>query len=145
MKMTLGRVCTKFIVSLTFMNPHTYKFRDRPRFLIVDEVVRRCRPPTESDNDRDESVLKYIWMCSYKCKPHTKSEVHAILKLKASFNGTVHEVCKVLDTCDECPNDHYSKVIFEDDESAIPTLYKLKGHSLHCYTGSECSSMLRIE
>ena len=44
----------------------SYKFGDRARSVIVGECDR-CRPPTESDNNRDESVPK-VWMCSCKCK-----------------------------------------------------------------------------
>ena len=44
---------------------------------------------------------------------------------------------KVLDKCDECPNNHYIKI---HDSVSTP----LKGHSHLCYTGEECQSKLRI-
>ena len=61
----------------------------------------------------------------------------------------MQDVRKHLDTCDECPNTHYSNVISipgDDPESALEWFTSLErmGHSVICYLGSECHSKLRI-
>lgn len=51
-----------------------------------------------------------------------------------------------MDTCDDCPNNRYTKVSSEHpDSNAVQySAVELKGHNLVCYTGEECCSELRI-
>ena len=67
------------------------------------------------------------------------------MRLKSGFDEHLHEVRKLLDSCDECPNNRYHKVLpaTEEHPFAVQTA-PIKGHSLLCYTGTDCKSMLRI-
>ena len=78
------------------------------------------------------------WECSNECKPISECEVDTILALKAAFELPVEEVRAALATCDYgCPYGHYAKL-----EGSVPV--DRKGHSIVCYSGSECTSQLRI-
>ena len=85
-----------------------------------------------------EKISSKKWKCSSECKPISEGEVNAILCLKAAFDMSVEEVRAVLTTCDYgCPFGHYNKQVGS-------TSVDLKGHPIVCYSGSECSSQLRI-
>ena len=88
--------------------------------------------------DKSGICIPHTWKCSSKCKPLTESEVSSILDLKSEFVNPIHELSRVLDNIDGgCPNYHYSKPLSGQSR-------ELKGHSLLCYTGTECKSRLRI-
>ena len=120
-----------------------YVFDDRPSTMSVDEHGQ-CRPAGESSEDIPQS-----WKCNAKCKPLSESEVASILGLKSGFEESMLDVRKLLDRCDNCPNNHYSKAIFTPDEDPDSGLVhhssvERMGHSLICFTGNECQSKLRI-
>ena len=78
------------------------------------------------------------WECSNECKPISECEVDTILALKAAFELPVEEVRAALATCDYgCPYGHYAKL-----EGSMPV--DCKYHPIVCYSGSECTSQLRI-
>ena len=127
-----------------FFYESAYVFSDRPEVLSVDELGA-CRPAKEVY----KSDKIHTWKCSTKCKPLTKAEVNSIVKFKSTFNESMCELRKTLDTCDQCPNNRYSKVIFTADEDCESTLVhhssvQRMGHSLLCFTGNDCNSQLRI-
>ena len=95
------------------------------------------------DNDGAEGVPT-TWKCSQKCKALTKSEVDVVLKFKSVVDNPLCQVRKLLDSCDECPNTGYSKIIPAAKEPLAVETAPLRGHSFLCYTGTECKSMLRI-
>ena len=61
------------------------------------------------------------------------SEVSSILDFKSDFEASMPEVRKMLDTCDTCPNEKYSKVV--EDSDGGPVTVQRHGHSSICYTG----------
>ena len=92
-----------------------YTFNDRPDILSVDELGQ-CRPVVAGIIEgKGENVVPQSWKCSSKCKSLPESEVASILEFKSGFEGSMGEIRKFLDTCDECPNTHYSKVMFAPD------------------------------
>ena len=113
-----------------------YLFVKRPDILTIDQSGI-CRQG-ENVSESTVSNIPHTWKCSTKCKPLTESEVSSILDFKSQFENQIHELSQVLDNIDGgCPNYHYSKDLSSQSR-------ELKGHSLLCYTGTECKSRLRI-
>ena len=77
------------------------------------------------------------WECSSECKPLTEAEVDTIVSFKAAFENPMQEVRHTLDTCDGCPNQHYTKVV---EDSSVD----LRGHPLVCSNDGGCDSKLRV-
>ena len=118
----------------------------RPPLLSINEMGK-CRVADEMSDESEE--VSRTWKCSYKCKPLTEAEVDSILTLKSCFDEPMQELRKALDSCDQCPNNHYSKVLLtsdQDPDSDIVhyTSVKYIGHNLVCYSDSGCDSKLRI-
>ena len=82
------------------------------------------------------------WHCSSACKPVSEADIDANVALKQAFEKPVQEVRHALDTCDDCPNQHYTKVV-DGDTSEYSILHR-KGHPLICSLDTGCESKLRI-
>ena len=114
-----------------------YLFVKRSDILTIDQSGI-CRQEENVPESTISSNIPHTWKCSTKCKPLTESEVSSILDFKSQFENPIHELSQVLDNIDGgCPNYHYSKALSGQSR-------ELKGHSLLCYTGTECKSRLRI-
>ena len=85
--------------------------------------------PKITKNEIDECVPT-TWKCSDKCKVLTNSEVDSIVKFKSGFDEPLREVRKLLDSCDECPNAHYHKILSAVEQTPLAVASApRRGHS----------------
>ena len=84
------------------------------------------------------------WPCTSLCKPIQQWEADSILELMKSFELPVDQLRQQLNDIDSgCPYTHFARPCqneCNDDTSQQP----LRGHPLHCYVDSGCTSKLRI-
>ena len=88
---------------------------------IVDDVscidrIEECNDDSESEDDNfDNNNRMYTnkrkptlkWHCTDRCKPLLESDVSSIIEVRRYFDEPIKELRKHLDTCDNCPNNHY--------------------------------------
>ena len=115
-----------------------YQIVQRDYALPIDENGK-CVVAKEVESKTETKHRKHPmkWECSSECKPLTEAEVDTIVSLKAAFENPMQEVRHTLDTCDGCPNQHYTKVV---EDSSVD----LRGHPLVCSNDGGCDSKLRV-
>ena len=118
----------------------SYKQTDRKDPIPIDGDGRCIiNKVFERERNSKRNILK--WKCSSECKVLTKSEVTAILNLKAEFEDPMHEVRMALQECDKgCPNMHTNKTVELPHKIGL----NRKDHPLICHNDSKCNSKLRI-
>ena len=84
---------------------------------IVDvsciDKIEECNDDSESEDDNFDNnntnkrkpTLK--WHCTDRSKPLLESDVSSIIEVRRYFDEPIKELRKHLDTCDNCPNNHY--------------------------------------
>ena len=115
-----------------------YQIVQRDYALPIDENGK-CVVAKEVESKTETKHRKHPmkWECSSECKPLTETEVDSIVSLKAAYENPMQEVRHTLDTCDGCPNQHYTKVV---EDSSVD----LRGHPLVCSNDGGCDSKLRV-
>ena len=121
--------------------------------LVISEIyLANNAGKQNSELPEDKRKKHEEWKCCFQCRPVTESEIGAIIALRKAFDMEIKHLRKFLHTCDDCPNEHYTKVcittVKHPTDSKLNEIHYtpkyLRGHPLLCFQNTNCVSKARI-